>query len=310
MKTSSAVHVLRGRIMIEDFESKIKHTIEYLPPMPMVMSELINALHDDDMDLNGLGRIISKDPSMTMNVLKVANSAFYGLHNTVSSIEHAVRMLGPREITSLCIACSAGRILNPLSGKPAIEVAIFWRHSVATGVFAKMLASELNIGLLNNIYLAGLVHDVGKTVLDRFAHDIYGNVMCLMNSEGISMAEAERLIIGISHDVVGAWLMEKWQLPSIFGWVAKNHHGICEVPQEFLIAVAIVALADHLAWDKGFGFGSNTSRTGFKATEAFKALDRVSPGMRGLDFMDFISTLDKASEEINELERVMSGNRP
>src|SRR5512137_1935962 len=100
--------------MIEDFESKIKQTIEYLPPIPIVMTELIQALNDD-IDLNDLGRIISKDPSMSMNVLKVANSAFYGLRNKVATIEHAVRMLGTREITSLCIACSACNILRPSS---------------------------------------------------------------------------------------------------------------------------------------------------------------------------------------------------
>lgn len=292
--------------MIEDFENKIRHTIEYLPPIPMVMTELIQALHDDDIDLNGLGRIISQDPSMSLNVLKVANSAFYGLRNKVSSIEHAVRMLGPREITSLCIACSAGRILNPSPREPAIDMALFWRHSVATGVFAKMLAGELNIGLLNNIYLAGLVHDVGKIILDRFAHQIYMDVMRLTASEGISMADAEQRVMGASHDVVGAWLIEKWQLPSIFVWVAGNHHSISETPQEYLIAVAIVALANHLAWDKGFGLGGNTVRVGFKNTEAFRILERISPGLRSHDFMDFITSLDEAGGEIDELGRVIN----
>ena len=145
--------------MIEDFESKIRDTIEYLPPIPLVMTELIQAL-SDDIDLNDLGKIISKDPSMSMNVLKVANSAFYGLRNKVATIEHAVRMLGTREITSLCIACSACSVLKPASRKSTIDLTLFWRHSVATGVFSKLLSSELNIGLLNNIYLAGLIHDV------------------------------------------------------------------------------------------------------------------------------------------------------
>ena len=292
--------------MIEDFEGKIKQTIEYLPPIPMVMTELIQALHDDDIDLNALGRIISKDPSMSMNVLKVANSAFYGLRNKVSTIEHAVRMLGTREITLLCIACSAGRVLNPSPREPAIDMAMFWRHSVATGVFAKMLAGELNIGLLSNIYLAGLVHDVGKIVLDRFAHDIYTDVMRLMCSEGMYMADAERRIIGASHDLVGAWLMEKWQLPSIFVWVANRHHAIGEAPEEHLIAVAIVALANHLAWAKGFGFGGDKDGFVLRNTEAFRILERVNSEIRGLDFMDFIASLDQASEEIMELGRVIN----
>jgi len=292
--------------MIEDFESKIKHTIEYLPPIPIVMTELIQALNDDDIELNDLGRVISKDPSMSMNVLKVANSAFYGLRNKVATIEHAVRMLGTREITSLCIACSACSVLRPASRQPTIDLTIFWRHSVATGVFSKLLASELNIGLLNNIYLAGLIHDVGKIVLDRFAHDVYSEVLRLTYNENISVLEAEKLVIGASHDMVGAWLMEKWQLPMIFNQVALYHHQTNDAPDECMIAVSIVSFANHLAQLKSFGFGGEMGGIVLRETDAFKILERINPGIRGLDFVDFTESLNLAHEEIVELERVIN----
>lgn len=291
--------------MIQDFEKKIKHTIEYLPPIPIVMTELIQAL-SDDIDLNDLGRIISKDPSMSMNVLKVANSAFYGLRNKVATIEHAVRMLGTREITSLCIACSAMNVLRPSSRQPTIDLTLFWRHSLATGVFSKLLASELNIGLLNNIYLAGLIHDVGKVVLDRFAHDVYSEVLRVTFNENVSVLEAEKRIIGASHDTVGAWLMEKWQLPMIFHQVAHYHHSMNNTPDECLIAVSIVSFANHLAQLKSFGFGGEMGGIVLKETDAFKILERINPGIRRLDFVDFIEGLSQAHEEIVELERVIN----
>lgn len=291
--------------MIEDFESKIKDTIEYLPPIPVVMAELIQALNED-IDLNDLGRIISKDPSMSMNVLKVANSAFYGLRNKVATIEHAVRMLGTREITSLCIACSACSVLRPTFRQPTVDLTLFWRHSVATGVFSKLLASELNIGLLNNIYLAGLIHDVGKIVLDRFAHDVYLDVLRLTYNANISVLEAEKRVIGASHDMVGAWLMEKWQLPVIFNKVALYHHNTHEAPDECLIAVSIVAFANHLTRLKSFSFGGDTGGVVLRETDAFKALERINPGIRGIDFIDFIENLNQAHEEIVELERVIN----
>ena len=291
--------------MIEDFESKIKHTIEYLPPIPLVMTELIQALNDD-IDLNDLGRIISKDPSMSMNVLKVANSAFYGLRNKVATIEHAVRMLGTREITSLCIACSACSVLRPSSRQSTIDLTLFWRHSVATGVFSKLLASELNIGLLNNIYLAGLIHDVGKIVLDRFAHDIYSDAMHLAYNENISMLEAEMRVMGASHDLVGAWLMEKWQLPDIFKQVTMYHHQTSNAPDECLIAVSIVSFANHIAKRKSFGFGGEMDGTVLRDTDAFKILERINPGIRGLEFLDFIENLNHAHEDIVEIERVIN----
>jgi putative nucleotidyltransferase with HDIG domain len=293
--------------MMEDFEKKIRHTIEYLPPVPAVMAELIQALNDEELDLNTLGRIISKDPSMAMNVLKVANSAFYGLRNKVATIEHAVRMLGTREISSLCIACSAVGVLKPSPKEPTIDLTAFWRHSVAAGIFAKLLASELNIGLLNNIYLAGLVHDVGKIVLDRFAHDVYTSVVRLTHDEGILVLEAEQRVFGASHDTVGAWLMEKWQLPRIFRQVANFHHSIPETPDEALIAVSLVSFANHLARLKSFGFGGETGGTILRETDAFRVLERVNPGIRGLDFVDFISSLDQSNEEIIQLEQAITG---
>lgn len=294
-----------GLDMIEDFESKIRDTIEYLPPIPLVMTELIQALNDD-IDLNDLGRIISKDPSMSMNVLKVANSAFYGLRNKVATIEHAVRMLGTREITSLCIACSACSVLRPSFRQPTIDLTLFWRHSVATGVFSKLLASELNIGLLNNIYLAGLIHDVGKIVLDRFAHDMYSDVMQLAYNENISILESEKRVMGASHDLVGAWLMEKWQLPPIFTQVAMYHHQANNSPDDCLIAVSIISFANHISKRKSFGFGGEMDETILRETDAFKILERINPGIRGLDFLDFIENLNDAHEEIVEIERVIN----
>ena len=294
-----------GLNMVEDFESKIRDTIEYLPPIPLVMTELIQALNDD-IDLNDLGRIISKDPSMSMNVLKVANSAFYGLRNKVATIEHAVRMLGTREITSLCIACSACSVLKPASRKSTIDLTLFWRHSVATGVFSKLLSSELNIGLLNNIYLAGLIHDVGKIVLDRFAHDMYSDVMRLAHNENVSILDAEKRIMGASHDVVGAWLMEKWQLPPIFSQVAMYHHHTSNSPDDCLIAVSIVSFANHIAKRKSFRFDGEIDGTIIRETDAFKILERINPGIRGLDFLDFIESLNHAHKEIVEIERVIN----
>jgi len=292
--------------MIEDFENKIRQTIEYLPPIPVVMAELIQALNDDDIDLNDLGRIISKDPSMSMNVLKVANSAFYGLRNKVATIEHAVRMLGTREITSLCIACSACSVLRPSSRQSTIDLTLFWRHSVATGVFSKLLASELNIGLLNNIYLAGLIHDVGKIVLDRFAHDVYSDVLCLTHNDNISLLDAEKQVMGASHDMVGAWLMEKWQLPLIFNQVSLYHHRAHDAPDECLIAVSIVSFANHLAKLKSFNFEGEMGGMLIRETDAFKILERINPGIRGIDFIDFVENLNQAHEEIVELERAIN----
>ena len=110
--------------MIENFREKVEETINFLPPLPSIMTDLIEALNSDDTDFRSLGKIISKDPAMTLDVLKIANSAFYGLQTKVTSIEQAVRMLGISEIASLCIRAARPRPSSlPKAWKPWISSA-------------------------------------------------------------------------------------------------------------------------------------------------------------------------------------------
>ena len=292
--------------MIEDFERKVKETIEFLPPVPEVMLDLIKAINDANVELNTLSAIISRDPSMSVNILKVANSAFYGIPNKVTTIEHAVRMLGLREVASLCLAFGSVHALKPSSKLPTLDLTAFWRHSVAVGVFAKLLGKELNIGFVNNVYLAGLMHDVGKIVIDRFAHDVYKTVLQLTYDENISVMEAEKRVIGESHDRVGAWLMEKWKLPAIYVNVTKYHHSVNEAPEESRVMVSLVSFADQLVRLRNFGFGGDTTGVVLKQLESFKVLEKLNPQMKKIDFVKFVWDVPNADEEIAEIEKIIS----
>ncbi len=292
--------------MIENFREKVEETINFLPPMPSVMMEVIQALNDEDVDLRTLGKIISKDPLMVMNVLKIANSAFYGLPTKVTGIEQAVRMLGTNEITSLCISCGASRSLRPPKGVITVDLKQFWRHSVATGVIGKILCNKLNMGRLDSLYLAGLVHDVGKIVLDRFTHDVYKKIVDMTYQENISILEAEKAVMGASHDTVGGWLMEKWRLPGIFGQVARYHHAVTEAPEQVRSVVAMVSLADQLARLKGFGFGGDMNGIDLSETDAFKVLEKRNRDIANVDVFKLVWDLDDASDEIEEMENIVN----
>jgi len=292
--------------MIKDFKARVLKMISYLPPIPTVMVELIDALNNEDIELNVLGKIIGKDPSMSVNVLKVANSAFYKLPVKVKTIEHAVRMLGTKEIASLCIACTAGKSLKAPANQPTLDLSKFWQHSVATGVISKVLCSELNIQSANNIYLAGLIHDVGKIILDRFMHDVYKEIVRITYNENISVVEAEQRIIGESHAKVGGWLMEKWNLPPMFVDVATYHHSVMEMQEENRVEVAIIALSNQLARLKSFGFGGDMSGVVLADIDAWKILDQTHPQIKNLDVVKFIWDLDEAYHEIVAMERIIN----
>lgn len=291
--------------MIDNFREKVEQTINFLPAIPAIAMDLIDALNNDNADFRLLGRIISRDPSMAMNVLKIANSVFYGLPNKVTTIEQAVRMLGVNEIASLCISCSATESLRPPKGVETVDLKRFWRHSVATGVIAKIVSSKLNVGRWDNLYLAGLIHDVGAVVLDRFKHDVYKEILDLTHRENISVLEAEQCLMGASHDEVGGWLMQKWKLPQVFVDVATYHHSVVNAPEQNRIIVSIISLSDHFARLTQHGFDGNMNGVIVSDTDAFKVLQKKNRDLANLDVVKLVWDLDSANEEIGEIEKML-----
>ena len=292
--------------MTENLRKKVEETINFLPPLPTVMAELITALDSEDADFRMLGTIISKDPSMAMNVLKIANSAFFGLPQQVTTVAQAVRMLGITEIASVCISCGASRSLKPPKGVETVDMRRFWRHSVATGVIAKILSYKLGVGRWDNLYLSGLVHDVGAVVLDRFKHDVYRDILAMTHRENISILEAEERVMGASHDTVGGWLMEKWRFSDVLVEVASCHHHVGNASAKNRIIVAIVSLADILARLTRNGFDGNMNGEIVQETEAFTILEERNPDLKDFDVVKLVWDLDSAEKEIEEIENIIS----
>jgi HD-like signal output (HDOD) protein len=292
--------------MNHSLKQKIEETIDFLPPMPASAEDLIRALNSDDADLRTISNIIAKDPSMTINVLKIANSSFYGLPQKVAGVDHAVRLLGISEVASLCLSCAATRSLRPPRGVKAVDLDLFWSHSVATGVFGRILSRSLGIGVRENLYLSGLMHDVGALVLDRCGHDVYETILRLTRQENISVREAEERIVGASHDVVGGWLMEKWKLPELYAAVTRFHHSVTEAPEKHRTYVALISLADEIARLKEHGFGGDMNGVIISEMDAFKILEQKNPRIADLDVVKFIWDLDSVNDEIEEMERMLA----
>ncbi|MBI5740123.1 MAG: HDOD domain-containing protein [Nitrospirae bacterium] len=298
-------------MLITNFKEKVYNCIEFLPPIPDIMKELNELLQKKDCDLRDISGVIEKDPSLSLNVLKIANSAFYGLPYEVSSMERAVALIGLQEVASLCMVCNITDILKPEPGVMTMDIKSFWEHSVATGVIAKIFCKEFNIRTQENLYLAGLIHDVGKIIIDRFSHIAYDGIIKATHDENIALIEAEKRIIGESHDRVGGWLIEKWELPKVFFEVAAHHHSLMDASDGNRRAVAIISLSNHIARIKGFGFGGDMRGIILQETDAFRIINAEYPHLRDQDIARFVMDLDRADNEIAGLERMMNaGSRP
>jgi putative nucleotidyltransferase with HDIG domain len=294
-------------MMIKGFMERLESVINLVPPVPLVVLELLKVLDNSDTDLNLLSRIISTDPAMSINVLKVANSAFYKLSYQVKTIDYAVQVLGTKEITMICVACGAYNALKPARTTPDFDYGTFWKHSVATGVIARRLSRELHMGNQAIAYLCGLLHDIGKIILHRVAHDI--NIMPVQSgtNDTWSMLEAERQFLGESHDTVGGLIMEKWKLPREFINIARYHHFPMSTPEECdRYSVALQHLSDRLAKLK-YVFCSETPEGPSASTEAFNILARKNPQLTDLNLEEFAWAQEDTDNEIIEMQAMLTG---
>jgi len=292
--------------MIDNCVEKILSFIDYLPPLPYVAGELITLLHNENSNLRDIIKVIEKDPSLSVNVLKTANSAFYGLSYKVSSIEHAVNLIGLKEVASLCLSWGITTALKPAPGTKTMDLKAFWEHSIATGIIAKIFCKEFHIRIQDSLYLAGLIHDIGKVVLDRFTHEIYSEAIRLTYEKNISLREAEKEIIGEFHDKVGGYLLSKWKLPDMFVEVAAHHHSIGNASDKNIDLVAIISLSNQIARLKGFGFDGNMQGIILTETEAFEVIRNKNPELKDADLARFIMDLDRADNDIAELEKMIN----
>lgn len=298
---------MRWWIVITDFAKRLENVINFIPPIPAVIIELLRALNNENTNMGTIARIIAKDPPMSMNVLKVANSAFYRLANKVSTVDYAVSMLGIKEIGMICVSCGAYQALKPRGDAGTFDLKEFWKHSVATGVIARTICRELAIGDQHTIYFGGLLHDIGKIVLDRFAHEVYKIVIQITHEECVPMIEAEKKIMGESHDTIGGLIMERWKFPFILADIARFHHNIPASSAEALPSVAVCALADELARLQFFGFGGNKGGVVLEETNAFRILVGISPEIANIDIYRFVQDLEMLNDEIADMEKILTG---
>ena len=192
-----------------------------IPSLPDVVNDIIMSLNDENANIEFLTNKIMMDPALATRVLKIANSPFYGLSGRISSLKEACIVLGAYSIKNLAVAAGVVNKMNK-SGK-VINTNKLWEHSVGTGAAARVIAEKL--GFDHEIaFTAGLLHDVGKMVLDANYPAEYKQVMEFRVSHDCYLVEAEKEILGITHAQMGEATAGFWKLPAVIIDVIKNHH--------------------------------------------------------------------------------------
>jgi putative nucleotidyltransferase with HDIG domain len=235
---------------------QLVQTIRDLPALPEVVVRVMRMADDPRSDAQSIARVIATDQAMTARVLKLANSAFYGLPRRVSTLSEAVVILGFRTIKNLAIAASTFELLNREIAGYWLQRGELWRHSLACAIGAQLIAQRVRLPVTEEAFVAGLLHDIGKVAINLFVREQYEQIMERALQDRIPFVEAEQAVLGFNHAMAGALIAEKWNLPPSLVAVIQYHHQPSHAPGAEGIVFA-VHLADILSITLGIGIGGD-----------------------------------------------------
>ncbi len=205
---------------------RITRTIINLPTLPTVVAKMVELIDDPQSSARSLSRIIKTDQVLTTRILRMANSAYYGCPNPISSINLAIVVLGFDTIRNLGLSVAViSRLARAANDEELLDYTRFWEHSAAVAVASRMLARMHGLRAMESeAFVAGLIHDIGKLILSQYQTSDYSKCFQLVAAENISLAAAEERVFGVTHADVGGWLAERWNLPVGLGEAIRLHH--------------------------------------------------------------------------------------
>ena len=233
--------------------NKIASAIRSFPGMPGTAVKLLALIDNPGMRVSQIEEILRHDPGLTANVLRLANSAYFGIPSKVGSIRQAVILLGLKRLIQMVIAACVSAIMDKSVPGYDVPPGELWRHSIAASVAAEGLVKVLEVDAAEEIFTAALLHDVGKLVLGDFVKDEFSQIETAV-SQGISFEMAEKIVLGTNHADVGARILTKWLLPPEIVNAVQFHHAP-EASEQHSSMLDIVHVANFISMMIGIGIG-------------------------------------------------------
>lgn len=195
--------------------------IEVLPTFPTVMAEVINVIEDPMSSAADLAK--NMDPSMVSEVLRIANTAYFGTRNfrRITSIEHAIAIIGLEQISQIILHMP---FLSMLSGSGELDREKFVRHSMICAIASKVVSQTIRMGDQQAVYIGGLMHDIGTIIMCRYFNSEWKVIECLVRDKDYTWAQAEEEVFSCDHGMIGACLLTIWNIPQSVTDGVMYHH--------------------------------------------------------------------------------------
>jgi len=262
--------------------------------LPEVALSVINIVDQPDTTAHDLQVIIEQDPSLAARVLRCVNSSLYGLRSKVNNLGRAISLLGLQQVRNLAITSSVAHLFQDSNKIGQYQRTNLWRHMVTVGVAARMIALRSNLRNFEEIFLAGLVHDIGIMIEDQFCHEAFIKVIHELNEKD-TLSEIETRIMGFDHSEIGWRLAQSWNFPQDICDAIHYHHKLEFYKGAHGPSVACVSIGNMLATLRGYSsVGSNHLRPD---TEALNQL--------GASQRDLRIWMEDLSEELEKNKELM-----
>jgi putative nucleotidyltransferase with HDIG domain len=241
---------------VADSRERILSKLSSVAAIPTASVELVRLVQEPDAPNAKLAQAIEYDPSLTSNLLRLSNSAYFGFSRAVSTVRDAIFLLGRNEIFQLVVASVVGKMTQKSVRGYGLSPSELWDHLMGVAVVTRRLGEALHPKIPSYTFTAGLLHDIGKIVLGTFGEVDPEPIMELAEQEQIDLVSAEQRILGIDHAEVGARLLESWNVPAYLAEVVRWHHEPEKDPGQAIVS-GLVHVADALCIEAGIGTNAN-----------------------------------------------------
>jgi len=280
----------------KDNLSRIMRQVKSFPGMPTTAAKLLPLLREPDSSIARIEDLIKYDPGLTANLLKLTNSAYFGLPSRISSVRQAILLLGRKRLLQLVTTmCMSGLMKKPVPGYDLPQGGL-WRHSVAVAVAADRLVQSLKITQADEVFTAALLHDIGKMILGDYVQEDLKSIQ-EMAVKGISFEVAEYMVLGTNHADIGARILKSWSMPEELVHAVAWHHDPDQCQENCrlsdLVHVANIAV-------RGIDCDKRADDSSPEASS--KVLGRL-----GLDPSGIAALAEKTAQEMAKLTDILNG---
>jgi putative nucleotidyltransferase with HDIG domain len=229
---------------------------ESLPKLPDTTFRLMRVLKNPASTVRQIVDVIRYDQTVTTRLLRLCNSAYFGLSRQIVSIDDAVRYMGTAKLMKLVMTAHSQALLAPEQTGYGLPPGALWSHSVAVALGCEVVADQLGMEERGTLFTVGLLHDIGKTVLNEHVGTEYATIVERVNEQRISFDEAEREVLGVTHSEVGELVAKRWNLPQPIPRCIRYHHEPASSPRTDA-SIDVVHIADAACLLFGIGGGDD-----------------------------------------------------